>query len=251
MIVAEHAQIAPDTRRANPAPPPVCAASREKQRLAAVAERVPDEKRHRKRHPGPQRPDQIGRECGGLGQSCGFRGRWNFGFRDGVHLRRKTAPLRARESRPGRLRHQIQLGHQIAIVIHAGIRGGEQFVAVEDRVGAGEEAERLAFARQPGAAGAERRTFAFGNAMRVVAIRRTSSKTSTGGWSSSGVPGMAMRQLIGTLSGGGSKLVSTSSIFSRSSIGFAHADDAAAADGHAGLLHGRDGVERDPEKCAW
>jgi hypothetical protein len=52
----------------------------------------------------------------------------------------------------------------------------------------------------------------------VTAISLTSSKTSTGGWSPSGVPGIAMRQLIGTLSGGGSKLLSTSSMRNRSSI---------------------------------
>ena len=66
---------------------------------------------------------------------------------------------------------------------------------------------------------------------------------STGGWSSSGVPGMAIRQLMGTLSGAGSRLVSTASILSRSSDGFAQADDAAAAQRHAAALHGLDGVQ--------
>jgi hypothetical protein len=45
----------------------------------------------------------------------------------------------------------------------------------------------------------------------------------TGGCSPSGVPGIAIRQLIGTLSGGGSKLLSTSSMRSREKI-FAFVD---------------------------
>ena len=57
---------------------------------------------------------------------------------------------------------------------------------------------------------------AFGSMMRVVAIRRTSSKISTTGCSSSGVPGIDMRQLMGTLSGGGLNPQSTSSILRRS-----------------------------------
>jgi hypothetical protein len=55
-----------------------------------------------------------------------------------------------------------------------------------------------------------------GNAIRVTAIKRTSPKISTGDWSANGVPGIGIKQLIGTLSGGGSKLLNTSSIRNRS-----------------------------------
>ena len=61
------------------------------------------------------------------------------------------------------------------------------------------------------------RTRAFGKAMRAVAIRRTSWIESTGVAFCSGVPGDGIRQLIGTLSGGGSRLANSASIMSRSS----------------------------------
>src|SRR5882724_5267332 len=48
---------------------------------------------------------------------------------------------------------------------------------------------------------AARRTRAFGSAIRVTATSRTSSKISTGGWLANGVPGIGIKQLIGTLSG--------------------------------------------------
>ena len=60
------------------------------------------------------------------------------------------------------------------------------------------------------------RTRARGRAIRVVAMSRTSSNTSTGFCPARGVPSCGMRQLIGTLSGAGSKPHRTSSILSRS-----------------------------------
>ena len=57
---------------------------------------------------------------------------------------------------------------------------GQQLVAEEDRVGPGEEAEHLQLAAHAVAAGAEADA-RLGNAIRAVAISRTSSSESTGG----------------------------------------------------------------------
>ena len=54
-----------------------------------------------------------------------------------------------------RLRLQVEVGEELLVFVHAGVGGGEEFVAVEDRVRAGEEAECLGFARKPSAAGTE------------------------------------------------------------------------------------------------
>src|SRR5262249_55271127 len=62
-----------------------------------------------------------------------------------------------------------------------------------------------------------RRTRAFGNAIRVVAIKRTSWIESTGAASWSGVPWIGDRQLMGMLSGGGSRAASSARSDSRSS----------------------------------
>src|SRR5438067_1583662 len=45
-----------------------------------------------------------------------------------------------------RLRHQVEFGHQIAVVIDSRIFGGEQLVAVKNGVCPGEKTKRLAFA---------------------------------------------------------------------------------------------------------
>lgn len=64
---------------------------------------------------------------------------------------------------------------------------------------------------------AERRTFAFGTAMRAMAIILTTSKMVTGSEPSSGVPGIGMSELIGTDSGWGLNSDITSMSFRRSS----------------------------------
>ena len=48
---------------------------------------------------------------------------------------------------------------------------------------------------------------------------------------------------MGTLSGGGSNEQSTSSILNAVVFGFAHADNASAADTHAGALNGANGIQ--------
>ena len=79
--------------------------------------------------------------------------------------------------------------------------------------------------------------------MRAVAIVRTSSSGSSGGRSPSGVPSTRTSRLIGTLSGCGSSDASCCSSPQRTAAVLAHADDAAAADGDAGLAHARERVE--------
>lgn len=65
---------------------------------------------------------------------------------------------------------------------------------------------------------AERRTFAFGTAIRAMAIILMTSNIVTGSEPSSGVPGIGMRELIGTDSGCGLNSEMTSMSLSRSSL---------------------------------
>ena len=73
---------------------------------------------------------------------------------------------------------------------------------------------------------------------------------STGGGISSGVPAIGTRQLIGMLSGGGSSCGQLDQQHQAVVLGLAHAEDAAAADGDAGLLHGAQRVAGGRRRCA-
>ena len=50
------------------------------------------------------------------------------------------------------MRRQIQCAEQLPILIHPGIRGGQELLAVKDGIGTGKKAERLGFTREPGSA---------------------------------------------------------------------------------------------------
>ena len=88
-----------------------------------------------------------------------------------------------------------------------GIARGQQLLAVEDRVRAGEEAQRLQLIAESRAP-ADRRTCERGIKMRATAIVRTNSNGSSGAAAGRGVPGIGTRSLIGTLSGCGSSVAS-------------------------------------------
>ena len=137
------------------------------------------------------------------------------------------------------------LREQRAIGVDVRIAGGEQLVAVEDRIGAGEETQRLHRLAHLAPAGGQahhrlrHRDARHGDrAHELERIERASPCTAC-----SGVPSTCTRLLIGTDSGYGSRFASCAISPARCARDLAHADDAAAADVHAGVAHALERVE--------
>ena len=88
-----------------------------------------------------------------------------------------------------------------------------------------------------------------GSASRNAAMVRSASRPSITGRSPNGVPGRGLRKLSGTSSGASSAELPGE--LGPLLDGLAHADDAAAADLHAGVPDHLAGSPSAPPRCAW
>ena len=142
----------------------------------------------------------------------------------------------------GGLGGETELGDEVEVFFDGGVRGGEQLVAVEDRIGTGEEAHRLRFLGESGATGGEA-DFAFGDrdagdrnhADEVEDVDALVLGHGRAGHGHELVDGDG----LGGRVEGGDDLNHLETVFG----GFAEAEDAAATDRHAGVLHVADGFE--------
>lgn len=167
---------------------------------------------------------------------CAFAAHGFFGI--GIRaVRRGMIDIRI-----GLLRLQAKHLQQGHVGIAGGVLGGEELAAVEDGVGAGVEAERLGFAGEAGAAGGEAH-FAAGQGdardgddageLKGVYLRVAFQRGA--GHGHQGVDGYA----FGLRVQGGEDLQHAQAVVH----GFAQAQNAAAAHGHAGALHVGDGLQ--------
>ena len=124
--------------------------------------------------------------------------RFSSGRRAARRAVARPCTSRAVRSRPDR--GHAELLQENAVAVGVRVRGGQQLRAVEDRVGAGQEAERLQLLRHGLAPGREAHPEP-GMAMRAAATVRTNSNGSSAPVPASGVPSTWTRRLIGTLSG--------------------------------------------------
>ena len=87
--------------------------------------------------------------------------------------------------------------------------------------------------------------------MRASAMVRTKAMPSIFSASASGVPGMAISMLIGTLSGCSREVGQRHQHVDAVLRLLAHADDAAGAHLDAGLAHARQRLAAGRRRCAW
>ena len=140
------------------------------------------------------------------------------------------------------LRGHAEFVDEGEVFFDGGVFGGEEFVAVEDGVGSGEKAEGLGFFGELGAAGGEA-DFGLGDSDAGDGNHTNEVENSDGfisfQWSAGhgheGVDGNALGLWVEP----GDDLDHFEAILD----GFAEAEDAAAADGHAGVLDVADGIE--------
>ena len=132
-----------------------------------------------------------------------------------------------------------------------GVGRGEQLRAVEDRIGAGEETQRLRLLAHVLAAGRQPHHRSRHGDARHRDGAHEIERIELGARRRSGVPSTCTSMLIGTLSGCTGRLASVAIMPTRSSSALAHADDAAAADMDAGLAHMRRACRGGPDRCAW
>jgi len=137
---------------------------------------------------------------------------------------------------------EVELVEEGAVGVGGGVGGGEEFVAVKDGVGAGEEAEGLAFAGEAGAAGGEADA-GLGQREAGGGDEAHELEDVHGRLAVEGRAGHGHEAVDGDAFGRGVEAAEDFQHLEAVELGFAHADDAAAADGHAGGLDGADGVE--------
>ncbi len=137
---------------------------------------------------------------------------------------------------------QPEIAQERDIGISRRIVRGQQFVAVEDRIGAGEETERLALACDAGATGGQ-------------ANARLRQGQARDGYQPNEFKNIDRRLFAQRRPGHGHEAIDRHAFRGRIEVvqhfehaqavvfRFAHADDAAATDGHPAFLHGGDGLE--------
>lgn len=137
---------------------------------------------------------------------------------------------------------ETELAEEFQVLVGAGISGGEEFVAVEDGVGSGEVGEGLGFAAQVRAAGAEAH----------LGLRHGDARDGDHADEGEGIDDFVVaqrrafdghegvdRDAFGLRIEVGDDLQHFQAVVD----GLAEAEDAAAADGHAGVLRVADGAQ--------
>ena len=133
-------------------------------------------------------------------------------------------------------RMQVEPAEQCAVVFHVRVAGGQQLLAVEDRIGAGEEAQRLhrvvhllAAGRQPHHRGRHQQPCDRDGAHELERIQRLGA-VERGAFD---LHQLVDRHRLRMLGQRGQGLQQAGALVAR----FAHADDAAATGLHAGMAH--------------
>ena len=139
------------------------------------------------------------------------------------------------------LRDEVEFGEEGAVFVYAGVFGGEEFVAVENGIRPGEKAERLAFAGKAGATGAEA-DFRFGQRDARDGDEADEREDIHGRLIFERGARHGHEAIDRHALGRGGEIGEDFEHFQPVEFRFAHADDAAAAHIHSGLLHGGDGV---------
>ena len=140
------------------------------------------------------------------------------------------------------LRGEVQIVEQFAVLVHARVVAGQETVSVEDRVGSGEEGQRLGFAGERAAPGGEAH-FGAGQGDAGGGDEPHELKDVHGGevgqlragHRDQAVDGRAFRQRV--------EVGQHFEQFEPVGFGLAHADDPAATKRHPGFPHGGNGVE--------
>jgi len=142
----------------------------------------------------------------------------------------------------GALGLEAELIEEAEVVGHGGVGGGEEFVAVEDGVGTGEEAEGLGFVGELGAAGGEADA-GLGDGDAGDGDHAGHIEGGDGVLAGEGGAGHGHEGVDGDAFGGWVELGDDLDHFEAVLGVFAEAEDAAAADRHTGVLDVADGAE--------